>query len=152
VQFEIADFVFRKDEMSAPNIDTLMSIWGLDMAQFDHDSPFHSHQDMYNMIDSTKLGDAPWKCLKVRPSEPADTPGAQQWKMSEYELWYRDPEIVLRNMLDNPDFDGEFDYSPYVEVDVDDKRRWSDYMSGNFAWRQCIRDILVTILISYSAI
>ncbi|KAJ7868968.1 hypothetical protein B0H14DRAFT_3132512 [Mycena olivaceomarginata] len=55
----------------------------------------------------------------------------------EYEIWYRDPDVVIRNMLGNPDFDGEFDTTPYVELDRHGQRRWSDFMSGNFAWKQC---------------
>ncbi|KAF7290240.1 C2H2-type domain-containing protein [Mycena indigotica] len=51
-----------------------------------------------------------------------------------YEIWYRDPEVVIKNLLDNPDFDGLFDYRPYVEINPENKRRWSDFMSGNFAW------------------
>jgi hypothetical protein len=60
------------------------------------------------------------------------------YKQQEYEVWYRDPEVVLRNMLENPDFDGEFDTTPYVEVNEDGLRRLSDFMSGNYAWRHCV--------------
>ncbi|KAJ7321837.1 hypothetical protein DFH08DRAFT_818214 [Mycena albidolilacea] len=40
-------------------------------------------------------------------------------------------------MLDNPDFDSEFDTTPYVELDRHGQRRWSDFISGNFVWKQC---------------
>lgn len=55
-----------------------------------------------------------------------------------YEVWYRDPLVVTRNLLDNPNFASEFDYSPYVELGRDGKRRWSDFMSGNLAWRHSV--------------
>ena len=42
------------------------------------------------------------------------------------------------NMLDNPDFDREFDYAPYVEVDKSGQRRWNEPMLGNFAWRHVV--------------
>ncbi|KAF9496355.1 hypothetical protein BDN71DRAFT_1430308 [Pleurotus eryngii] len=43
-------------------------------------------------------------------------------------------------MLDNLDFDGQFDCTPYVELDKNCKCHWSNFMSGNFAWRQAGSD------------
>jgi Plavaka transposase len=60
------------------------------------------------------------------------------WRKQEYDIWYRDPEVVVRNMLANPDFENEFEVAPYVELDVNGNRRHSDFMSANFAWRQCV--------------
>ena len=42
-------------------------------------------------------------------------------------------------MLSNPDFNNEFDPAPYVELDGKGMRRRSDFMSGDFGWRQCVR-------------
>jgi hypothetical protein len=36
-------------------------------------------------------------------------------------------------MLDNPDFEGQFNLHPYVDLDADGKHRWSNVMSGNIA-------------------
>ena len=41
-------------------------------------------------------------------------------------------------MLTNPDFDNEFDTAPYVELDKNGTCRRLDFMSGDFAWRQCV--------------
>ena len=41
-------------------------------------------------------------------------------------------------MLDNPDFKGQFDYQPYVELGRKGERCWSNFMSGNFAWRHSV--------------
>ncbi|KAF4567167.1 hypothetical protein EYR36_010658 [Pleurotus pulmonarius] len=147
-QFEIADLLFRKVEMSAANIDELFAILGLmvdrdtdDLRQSDEQgsatTSFDSHKDMYDTIDASSLGDAPWNCLEVCYGDNVpDT--AAPWKKKVYEVWYRDPDVVLRNLLDNPDFDGEFDYAPYVETVASGnggQRRWSNFMSANFAWR-----------------
>ena len=59
---------------------------------------------------------------------------ALNWKKHEYEIWYRDPEVVAHNMLANLDFNKKFDVAPYVELDVNGVRRHSDLMSGDFAW------------------
>lgn len=123
--------------MSATNIDELMDIWSSSMAIHDDSGPFPSHGDLYEAIDSTALGDAPWSCLKTEVPKPIEA-GTPSWKTKEYKIWYRDPEVVIRNMLDNPDFDGGMDYVPYVEVDESGKRRWSNFLSGNFAWRHSV--------------
>ena len=41
-------------------------------------------------------------------------------------------------MLDNPDFDGHFNYTPYVDLDKAGNRRWNEFMSGNFSWRHVV--------------
>ncbi|KAF9487603.1 hypothetical protein BDN71DRAFT_1404501, partial [Pleurotus eryngii] len=153
-QFTIADLLFRKVEMSASNLDELFMILSHpgNMAEQDlsdnddtepptvRRSPFKDHDDMYSAIDSSLLGDAPWHCYQI-DSDDLDDPC--QWKQKTYNVWYRDPDVVLQNMLDNlcgntnnPDFNGEFDYSPYIEVDEQElgQRRWGDVMSANFAW------------------
>ncbi|KAH7917560.1 hypothetical protein BV22DRAFT_1108549 [Leucogyrophana mollusca] len=135
-QFLLADFLFCKVEMSAPNIDFLMELWAFSVATHNGSSPFFSHHEAYDAIDSIRAGDVPWQCLTVDP--PDDLPSnAPAWKQSQYQVWYRDPDTVIKNMLDNTDFDGQFDYSPYIYTDSNGQRRWTDVMSGNFVWRQC---------------
>ncbi|KAK7012895.1 C2H2-type domain-containing protein [Favolaschia claudopus] len=137
VQFKLADFLFRKVQMSSKNIDELLEMWALSMMKHDDCGPFRDFKDIYDTIDATAVGDAPWKCMVT---EPFDTsPDAPAWAQRQYEIWYRDPEVVVSNMLDNPDLDGAFDTTPYVRVDSKGKRRWSDFMSANFAWRHCDR-------------
>ncbi|KAF5378335.1 hypothetical protein D9615_008783 [Tricholomella constricta] len=134
VQFKTADFLFRRVEMSAPNIDYLLELWALSLSKHDDTGPFASYEDLYSSIDATRLGDAPWKCFstsydgEVGPNDPS-------WKSAEYEVWYRDPDVVISNMLDNPDFNGQFDYAPYIRRDKNGQRTWSDFMSGNYAWK-----------------
>jgi hypothetical protein len=83
------------------------------------------------------IGDAPWKCFKTSFDEPIEE-NAPNWKKQEYDVWYCDPEVVAHNMLANSDFAKEFDPAPYVELDTNSGRRRSDFMSGNFAWRQFV--------------
>ncbi|KAG6825616.1 hypothetical protein H0H92_003051 [Tricholoma furcatifolium] len=132
-QFKMADFLYRRVQMSASNIDHLFEIWSLFMSKYDDSSPFTSHDDMYRTIDATRFGDAPWQCFSI--TYDGDTSDDAFWKSVEYEVWYRDPDTVISNMLDNPDFDGQFDYVPYVRRDQTGQRTWSDFMSSNYAWK-----------------
>ncbi|KAF7288733.1 C2H2-type domain-containing protein [Mycena indigotica] len=134
VQFRLADFAFRKAQISGSNINELLEIWAMDKLKHDDLAPFANADHLYEVIDTTILGDAPWKCLTT---EPLSTDlNAPEWARQSYEIWYRDPEVVVKNLLDNPDFDGLFDYQAYIELNPENERRWSDFMSANYAWEQ----------------
>jgi hypothetical protein len=83
------------------------------------------------------LGDIPWQCLVTAFSEEVNE-HSPAWMQKGYEVWYRDPDAVVTAMLENPDFDGQFDLRPYIELDASGKRRWNNLMSGNLAWRRCV--------------
>ncbi|KAI0291177.1 hypothetical protein B0F90DRAFT_1824164 [Multifurca ochricompacta] len=119
-QFMIADLLYRRVEMSASNIDLLMKLWlaSLEDSGLDTSEPFKCHQDLYAKIDSSPLGDVPWQCFITGFSEDLRVPvDAPSWKQTSYEVWYRDPDLAISAMLDNPDFEGHFDMCPYMELD-----------------------------------
>ncbi|KAJ6599442.1 hypothetical protein B0H10DRAFT_2167549 [Mycena sp. CBHHK59/15] len=133
VQFGLADSLFHKVQMSSKNIDQLLEMWALSMMKHDDLGPFQDYKEVYETIDTTTVGDAPWKCFQTEPLNPAaDAPA---WAWERYKIWHRDPDVVIANMLDNPDLDRAFDTTPYIQVDTQGKHRWSDFMSTNFAWR-----------------
>lgn len=124
--------------MSQGNTDELMELWSLTMQEHNTFGPFENHKDMNKLIDSIQQGDAPWKCFitQVDSNLPADAPN---WQRDQYQIWYRDPDTVISNLLSSPDFCSEFDTCPYVHIGPDGKRRWCDFMSGNYAWTQSVR-------------
>ncbi|KAF8890348.1 hypothetical protein CPB85DRAFT_1377935 [Mucidula mucida] len=134
VQFRLADFTFRKAELSEARTNELLEIFADAMANAGGEGPFASAKALYTAIDDIPYGSSPWKCFISEPcvNLPESAP---VWQTETYEIWYQDPDVVVRNILANPDFVDSFDPSPYIETDRDDMRRWSDYMSGNFAWR-----------------
>ncbi|KAH9954878.1 hypothetical protein BGW80DRAFT_1439609 [Lactifluus volemus] len=136
VQFLVGDLLYRRVEMSASNVDMLMDLWEIFMDGSGVSAPFRSHQHMHAVIDSSPLGDVPWQCLTTGFSEDI-TRDAPNWQQMAYEVWFRDPNEVIRVMLDNHDFSGQFDVCPYIELDVNNKRRWANVMSANIAWNHC---------------
>ncbi|XP_006454911.1 hypothetical protein AGABI2DRAFT_148229 [Agaricus bisporus var. bisporus H97] len=119
--------------MSVENINELCAIHDDLLQHYGDVGPFASASQMYETIDSIQLGDAPWLHLQaVIPHEQAEN--APSWKKKLYDIWYRDPDVVLKQMLENPDFNGEFDYAPYIDLDMNGERVWSGVMSGNYAW------------------
>ncbi|KAJ8489514.1 hypothetical protein ONZ45_g13551 [Pleurotus djamor] len=65
-QFELADLLYRKVEMSATNQDDLFGILQEMNEVHGHPAPFVNRKDMYNKIDAIPLGDVPWKRIYAR--------------------------------------------------------------------------------------
>lgn len=108
------------------------------MVPYDASPPILDHNDLHSTIDVIKLGRIPWKSYTVqyngfRP-ENAPTP---KWMTVKYQLWYRDPREVIHSLFANPDLADGIDYVPYRDF-KDGKRRYCDFMSGDWAWRQCV--------------
>ena len=62
---------------------------------------------------------------------------------NEYEIWFRDPRLLFKNMLANSEFAGIFDYSPYRQFDDKGNHWYEHLMSGNWAWMQAVSTLLV---------
>ena len=135
IQFETADFLFKKTEMSQGDVDILMRLWASTTA--DNCAPFENHHDMLAAIDSIKDGDAPWRSFSAKYSRDPPRTNPPDWMVKEYTVYYRDPLTVIRNMISNPSFDGQFDYSPYREFE-NELQQWTDVMSGDWAWEQAV--------------
>ncbi|KAI5984035.1 hypothetical protein EDD15DRAFT_2390543 [Pisolithus albus] len=132
--FETAEFIFQEAEMSASKIDKLLYLWGCSNGSR---PPFSDHNELYETIDATKLGDIRWDTFKLRYNGERPTDNVPPWMDEEYEYWYRDPSTVVENMLSNTEFDGEIDYAPYRDFTAGDKkRRYENFMSGDWAWLQ----------------
>jgi hypothetical protein len=136
-EFELANFLFRCDQMSAQGIDDLMEIWAATL-QPGENPPFADHHDLYEKIDSTTLGDAPWKSFSASYTGTFPDGEIPPWMHASYDVWYRDPRTVIRNQLSNPDFAGEIDYAPLQEFGANGKRRFQNFMSGNWATNQAV--------------
>ena len=134
--YGIGDFLYREDQMSNSKIDELMWLWA-ERHQEGRGAPFRSHKEMHTYSEAIQKGEAPWRCFKTVPPEnlPDDAPS---WKTREYEVWYRDPKTIVTNILDSPEFKDTFDASPYQLRGANGKRRWTNFMSGNYSWRQSV--------------
>ena len=138
-QFEIADFLYRRNQMPGTQINILLDLWA---ASGDNgtEPPFANHDDLYDTIDSIQLGDLPWICFTVKYNGPLPDGEVPTWMSTEYEVWCRDPRLLMRGQLANLDFDGEIDYSPLQTFGPTGKREWSNVMTGNWVWKQAVSD------------
>ncbi|KAJ6480604.1 hypothetical protein C8R47DRAFT_1074339 [Mycena vitilis] len=138
--FELADLLYRRVQMSAGAIDELMQNWAA-RPESAGDPPFADHEDLYNTIDATEIGHVPWESFTVTYNKPIVAGDVTPWKTQEYVVHFRDPRKVLRQQLANPDFKSEMDFAPKQVFGEGDSREYQDFMSGNWAWRQA--DIIV---------
>ncbi|KAG1889253.1 hypothetical protein F4604DRAFT_1915123 [Suillus subluteus] len=136
IEFEVAEFTFKKCHMSAKNLDFLCDLMAATLVKHHNVPPFTDHKDLHNVIDATQLGDVPWQSFLVQYTGecPEVVP---PWMDDEFEVWYRDPRAMAHNILANPTFKDEINYTPFHEYDAsDDTHHWKDFMSGDWAWQQ----------------
>ncbi|KAG2352099.1 hypothetical protein BDR07DRAFT_1455271 [Suillus spraguei] len=127
IEFATAKFTFKQCHMSNAAADTLFNLMAALLAKHDDNPPFADHKDLHKVIDAMQLGDVPWRGFS----------NVLSWMDDEYDVWYRDPHMMADNILVNPTYKKEIDYTPLYEYDAaDDTRRWKDFMSGDWAWQQ----------------
>ncbi|KAF7329470.1 hypothetical protein MKEN_00209400 [Mycena kentingensis (nom. inval.)] len=136
-QFEFAEFLYKRVEMSGDSIDSLAQLLA---ALYPEDPFFRNHRDIYAAIDAIQQGDAPWIAFSVKYTGPLPTSGeVPSWMTETFEVWYRCPLAIFERQLANRDFKEEMDWAP-KRVFKDGKRQFFDLFSGNWVWRQA--DIL----------
>ena len=81
--------------------------------------PFASHSDLCKIIDSMPIGGIPWQSITV---------------------WYQDPHMLFKNMLENPEFAGHFNCTPSWWYDTKGDHVYEHFMSSDWAWKQAVHD------------
>ncbi|KIM62606.1 hypothetical protein SCLCIDRAFT_24900 [Scleroderma citrinum Foug A] len=130
----MAEFLFTRNQMPQVQVDTLMQLWAASMLPHNGHAPFTDHRDLHQVIDAIPLGDIPWQSVQVQHSGEIPENGAPSWMRKSYDLWFCDPNAIVKNLLSNPDFNNHFDYVPYREFEPSGQCWWENMMSGNWAW------------------
>jgi Plavaka transposase len=139
IEFDTAKLLYSRSQMSASNINALLEIWAATLVKFGATPPFSNSSDLYSTIDSIPLGDIPWQSFSVKYSEecPIHAP-VPEWMTAEYEVWFRDPHLVIKNMIGNPDYKDSFDTAPIQVFDGNGDRKYENFMSGDWAWEEAV--------------
>ena len=139
VEFETAEFLYKKDQMSVGHINELLELWAASSAALGGSPPFNSAREMYKKIDETILGDVAWESFRLCFQGDRDGPECPEWMDAEYTVWHRDPHKVANNLLGNADFMNEVDLAPLRSYDAAGCRQYHNFMSGDWAWEQAVR-------------
>lgn len=144
----MADWIFRKTQMPRSDINFLMDAFAAFGYPHGQQPPFANHDDLHQVLDSITLGDAPWHSFSAQYTGEIPETNPPSWMTAQYDIWTRDIRTLAQNILANPDFRTEFHSAPYREYDSCNRRRYSHFMSANWAWRQavCIGVISYNIL------
>ena len=137
--YELADLLYRRNEMPEHQIDDLLQIWARTLP-LEADTLFTSARDLYSTLDAIHLAEVRWQSfsLSYKPQDGEDI--SAPWKSKEYDVWFRDPREVLKGQLSNRDFENEMDFAPKMVIDREKRtRRYQDFMSGEWAWEQAVR-------------
>ncbi|KAF8256744.1 hypothetical protein EI94DRAFT_1774884 [Lactarius quietus] len=129
VDFELTDFLYRKVWMSGASIDTLSQLIQASLITHgtapDDINLFKSHINILSTIDSTPFGDVLWQGLSVTYNGVQPHNGIiPSWMIRSYDVWYHDPWQRIHNLLENQDFNGEFDYIPFWEFNNQKRQCW----------------------------
>ncbi|ETW85029.1 hypothetical protein HETIRDRAFT_308646 [Heterobasidion irregulare TC 32-1] len=134
--FECASLLFEKMRASIGSINELFNILAaknvLDNAG---ENIFASARDMYNTIDSIPFGDLPWHSFGIKYAGPVDK-HSPSWKTETYVIHTRNASDVVARIVNNPTFDGKFDYTAFEEFVGPHEQRFSNLMSGRWAWKK----------------
>jgi Plavaka transposase len=116
-----------------------LQLWAGQSAKNGHDDvPWKSAAEMYNTIDKIRQGNNPWKSVPFHYTGPKPkTP--PKWMTKEYVLVTRNIRHLLYEQIACTDFDGHWDYAPFMEFDHAGNRVWTNIMSGDWAAKQAVR-------------
>ena len=147
IQFEVAQFLYKRNQMSSADTDTQLYLWAAMLQKHSDRPPFKNQAHLLHTIDKTPLGNVKWNQFSVQyTGEVPNVPNPPIWMKQKFEVWYRDPHNVVHQLLSNPDFAKEVDLCPYCEFSTEgDVRQCGDFMSGNWAWQQAA-SIIIHIL------
>ena len=142
LQFEVGDFLYRRVQMSGKRIDELMQLWACTLDE-DQDPPFAGRAHMYDTFEEIPVGEARWERFAITFNGTPPPGPLASWMVREYEVFFRDPRKVLHNQLGNPNFKDDLDYIPQRTYNNAGKRKYQDFMSGEWAWAQAVCTIFL---------
>ncbi|KAH0838763.1 hypothetical protein J3R83DRAFT_7138 [Lanmaoa asiatica] len=137
LEFEVADFLYTRNQMPAQQIDMLLDIWGESLHKAGSHPLYTNHKDLYHTIDTIQEGDVKWECFSLKYAHMLGDEDHAPWMDTAYDVWFRCPRKTIHNILANPELEAKMDYEPYREYDTNtDERRFQDFMGGDWAWDQ----------------
>ena len=141
--FEFAELMYKKIQCSAGDIDHLLNLWAThNVNNGGGNAIFENAEMMYKAIDSITHGNAPWDSFSVWYPGPttADSPS---WQLNAFQVHCQNMHNVIHNMLGNKEFDGKFGYIPFQEYTAAWTSRYSNLMSGQWAYPKAVSIILL---------
>ena len=99
--------------------------------------PWKLADDIYATIDEVRQGDNPWRSVTFcyQGCLPENPP---KWMTEDFILVTHNICSVLCEQIACTDFDGHWDYVPFMEFNDTGDRVWTNLMSADWAAKQAI--------------
>ncbi|KAN0084625.1 hypothetical protein V8E55_008129 [Tylopilus felleus] len=137
LEFELANFLYSRNQMPAQQINTLLDIWSESLLKAGVEPLFRNHKELYKIIGQVQLGNIRWNCFSLKYTHNGNEEIQAPWKDDIYDIWFRCPCQTVHKMLSNPKHATKMDVQTYREYDMQTgQRRFQDFMSGDWAWDQ----------------
>ena len=125
---------FVEMESSEWTINKGLDLWVASVIQHGGSTAWKSADKLYATIDRIQHGDAPWMTHKFHYQGPLP-PSPPKWMTQTYKLSVHDTCWVLHQQFANPGFKDQINYTPYKQFNKARKHIWSNFMSGDWAWK-----------------
>ena len=70
-----------------------------------------------------------------------------EWMTSEYDVWFCDPHTIIKDMINNPDYNHHVDVAPVRVFNSNGIQVYQNFMSGDWAWEEAVSSIFFFVLI-----
>jgi len=90
--------------MSAGNFNMLCKLWRATLLPHDDPLLFSNYAKLCQTINKTPVGGVTWESISLSYGGLQTDNAAPSWMESTYEIWYRDPRLLFKGMLENPEF------------------------------------------------
>jgi hypothetical protein len=91
-EFETAELLYTKNQMSGSDIDKLMYLWGRTLMHHGDIPPFADHKDLYSTIYAIPLGEVAWESFTMKFNgeglDPNDSETHTPWMDTSYTAWF----------------------------------------------------------------
>jgi hypothetical protein len=126
-------------QASVGTINKLLKIWAANnIAFFDGAEPvFTNAEELHSAIDESTYGGAAWREVEFHYDGHVDE-DSPPWKKATYTSHTRNTFEVVKNMVESSEFRGKWDHTPIEEYTRGRERRYSNFMSGQWAWREAV--------------
>lgn len=145
LDFDWANYQFVELQSSEGKVNRGLDLWlAATLVRDGADSvPWRTADDMYMTIDSIREGSADWQTISFRYNGPMPA-NPPRWMLETYELNTRDTLVVMEQQLATAAFENKIDYVPYKHYDAKGNRIYSNLMSGRWAYKQAVRDSIMS--------
>jgi hypothetical protein len=84
----MAEFLYKKEQMSIGHINELMELWAASTTPLGGSPPFNNAHEMHSKIDGALLSDVVWESFQLCFQGDHDDPEWPEWMDAKYTVWY----------------------------------------------------------------